>query len=204
MTKLFGEVPFKKIENTILKNLESKIESIEDNEILNSDLKILAEKQVSKSKVKKLEINFDERKYQVEMKTIKGRELPHGFDVGLEENTSRAKVSYSFPLINGDVELLSSFPKDAYISKPIIGNATNKEISIHFQTTSQSEILDEKIKEEVITWRDISIRDLKTAVEDINSQVDNLNKSLIHKAEDQLNKKYVIAKKKHDQGNELK
>lgn len=203
MIKLFGEVPFKKVEITILKNLESKIESINDNEILNSDLKILMEKQVSKSKLKKLEVNFEKRKHKIEMKMIKGRELPPGFDVRPDEDTSRAKVSYSFPLINGEVELFSSLPKNAYISKPIIGNASSKEITINFQTTCQSEILESDIENEIIVWRDISIIELKAAVEDINLQVDNFNESLIEKAEEQLNKKYIIAKKKRDQGNKL-
>ena len=111
MIKLFGEIPFRKIENTVLSNLEERINRIEDNDLLSLNLKILADEQAVKSRIKILDVNLVDRKHQVVMKPIKGYKLPNGFDVQPNEITQRAQVIYSCEIINGDSELFSVKPK---------------------------------------------------------------------------------------------
>jgi hypothetical protein len=204
MIKLFGEIPFKKIENTVLSNLKERINRIDDNELLSLNLEILADEQTKKSEVKILDVNLVDRKYQVCTNIIKGYELPNGFDVQPNKNTSRAQVFYSFEIINGDVELFSVNPKTAYISEPISGNISKKEFSIYYQTTSQNEILNDKIKEDVIKWRNITLRELSSAITDVNSQVEKFNKALPNITHELINKKFILAKAKKDQDDELK
>lgn len=204
MINLFGEIAFKQVDKIINANINNYIKNLKESEILNSDINILSNEIAKTLQIKILNIDLENRDFQLVMKTIKGRELPAGFDVQPEENTDRAKVSYKFYITNGDIQLLSVIPKEAYISKRILALVGNKEFTIEYQTTSQTKILDDETHSEVKKWRDLTIEEIRNAIIDVNSQAEEFNLKIYSIVKPLIENKLEVIQVQNSQKDELK
>jgi len=202
MINLFGEINFNKVETIVNQNIKSVVENIDEKELLNSDIDLIVKDVAAKTQIKILDIDLEKREFKLGMETITGRQLP-GFDVRPDEKTERAKVSYKFSLKQGDVQLLSVAPKNAYISERIHAEVNKNSFTIQFQTTSQSETLSEEIKKAVKEWRDKTIAELTEAIKDVNSLAEKFNLEILPIIKSLIEERLSAIKIRNDQNDSL-
>lgn len=203
MINLFRESSFENVKFILNKNIEKRINNIDKGKIINSDLASLREELIKTMKIKILDIDLEDRETETILKKMIGKQLPPGYDVEPNEETMRAKVFYTFKVKSGEMTLLNVIPLKNYLNELVPATVTSNTFTIGYQTYSQSITLTENERIEVVEWRRRIIIEIRNAIDEVNTEIENYNSEISHKVEILLNKRYDDFKSQDDQNNDL-
>lgn len=203
MIRLFKEKPIAQAFSIVRENVSKRVNELSDNEIMNSKVDFLADHISNSLNIKPIEIDFESRTAKVDMVKIPWNQFPPNFDVTRGESYSCAKVSYTFPIIKGDEQLLSVSPKGYYFNKDINAKIYNNNLIIEYQTLYGNIKLSEEIKDEVKQFIGETVELIKATIPTIENEVIEFNKTLNPIAIDLIQDKKDLIQASLDQNDDL-
>lgn len=204
MIKLFEEKNVQEAFKPILKKAIQKIDLLTNKTILENDLKAEAHKISNQLIISPLKIDFKNPKVEVQLVNLDASQFPPGTDVRRGQSYPCARVSYTFTIESGDVELLCVNPTKRSFQRDVgITTDNSNEFTINYQTHYANIDLPDQLKQEIKREIRNIVHDMQPMLEALNNDIDEFNESLPDKIEKVLSAKQIELKKKRDQDDDL-
>ncbi|MEX0968463.1 MAG: hypothetical protein WD077_14625 [Bacteroidia bacterium] len=203
MIKLFHEKRIDDALNLVLRNVQSRINSLSDYEILNRDLNQMAGEISQNHQINELEIDLNDRKVETTMENIPGSLFPPGTDVRENQYYSCAKVNYTFTIQSGDPELLSVHPRTGSLNYDVRAEVNGHQFTIGYQTRYSNSHLSDQVKQDVKDEIRPIIQSARQVIDAINNEVKDFNKNLKGQIQSSLEDKRQELQKRNDQNDDL-
>lgn len=204
MIKLFREKRIEEAFIIVFQNVQKRIDSLSDNEILNGDLDQMVENISQNFQLAELEIDLNNRDVITVMTDIPGSMFPPGTDVRRNQYYSCAKVNYTFSIQSGNGELLSVKPSKTSFNHEVVAEIDNNQFTIGYQTRYANLNLSDQVKEEVKQSIRLIINSMRQVIDTINDEVATFNGQLKDEIKDVLEKRKKEIRKRNEQNDDLK
>jgi|GEM_PF-3326055 len=206
MVNLFQERSINELFDSTLKKVNSRINDVEDGEIIQLELIDIAKNITSRFIIRELDVDFDSRSSEVVMVNIPGSYFPITFFADKNKSYPCAKVNYTFTVSSNNTDLLTVRPNSSSLEYSIRAEIGNNWFTIGVQTQYANTNLSKEVTENVKNQMRKTLSTLKEEIAALNKEIKTFNDNLEGKILNILEQKrqaLVIRNKLNDDLNQL-